>query len=204
MATSSSASPLALYSKIKWSFPQSKINLVHVASIFPDHWIAQSGILSYLPVTACNSSQIFRKKWSGVQLLGLRHLKSTESLYHRKNEKTKQADSCNTGIISLMCHVVENHNHDWDIYLLLTYAYDTQIHRTACTAPFNRPLTCPPHGATMFNSMKGLESGAFTTSSQQYWGTVSCVESQLCTNLSSNASRQLNINRRSIEAVYLV
>ena len=76
-------------------------------------------------------------------LLGVRHYLTTA--YHL--QPNGQTERFNRTLVQRLRHYAEEHQRDWDDYVQpLTFAYNTQVHRSTETTPFDLVLTPPPSG----------------------------------------------------------
>ena len=58
-----------------------------------------------------------------------------------------QTERFNRTLVQRLRHYLEEHQRDWDDYVQpLTFAYNTQVHRSTETTPFDLLLTRPPSG----------------------------------------------------------
>ena len=74
-------------------------------------------------------------------MLGITNLYT--SAYHPQTNG--QVERYNQTIASMLHNYVNEHQDDWDVYVgPLTYAYNSHIHRTTRTTPFELVLNRPP------------------------------------------------------------
>lgn len=125
-----------------------------VATFFINGWIAR---LRVVPMVLPDNrpqlkSQLFQVIY---QELGVKSITTTAD----DSQSSGKADQFNTKIALKPCHYVTEHKQNWDSYVvLLTYSYNTELHRTARTAPIQSlsqsKTAWPPHYNSKFNTTK--------------------------------------------------
>ena len=130
------------FSKLTRSIPLRTTTASVVANAFLDNWVYVSGAPRY--VLTDNGPQFAAKFFDAVcALLGLRHYLTTA--YHPQSNG--QTERFNRTLVQRLRHYVEGHQRDWDDYVQpLTFAYNTQVHGSTETTPFDLVLTRPPSG----------------------------------------------------------
>ena len=128
--------------KLKGNIPLRTTTASVVANAFLDKSVYVYGALHY--VLTENGPQFAAKFFDAVcALLGVRHYLTTA--YHpQSNGRTERF---NRTLTQRLRNYVEEHQRVWDDYVQpLTFAYDTQVHRSTETTPFDLVLTRPPSG----------------------------------------------------------
>ena len=130
------------FSKLTRSIPIRTTPASVVANAFLDNWVYVYGAPRY--VVTDNGPQFAAKFFDAVcALLGVRHYLTT-AYHHQSNWQTERF---NPTLVQRLQHYVEEHQHDWDDYVQpLTFAYNTRVHRSTETTPFDLVLTRPPSG----------------------------------------------------------
>ena len=128
------------FSKIARAIPMSSTTAGAVANAFMEHWICPYGIPTY--ILTDNGPQFVAKIFDHlVTMLGVSHLRTTA--YHPQTNG--QAERYNRTLVTRLIHYVSEHQNDWDQFVQpLTYAYNTQVHRTTGFAPFELTLARAP------------------------------------------------------------
>ena len=128
------------FSKFTRSIPLRTTTAASVAKAFLDHWVYAYGAPQYLLTD--NGPQFIAKFFDSVcGLLGIQHYLT--AFYHPQTNG--KAERFNKTILSRLRHYISEHQQDWDEYLQpLTYAYNSQVHRTTETTPFDLVVTRPP------------------------------------------------------------
>ena len=113
-----------------------------VANAFLDKWVYVYGARRY--VLTDNGPQFAAKFFDAVcALLGVWNYLTTA--YHPQSNG--QTERFNRTPLQRLRHYVEEPQRDWDDYgQPLTFAYNTQVHRSTETTPFDLVLTRPPSG----------------------------------------------------------
>ena len=134
------------FTKLTRSIPLRTTTASVVASAFLDHWVYPYGAPRY--VLTDNGPQFAAKFFDAVAcaLLGVRHYLTTA--YHPQTNG--QTERFNRTLVARLRHYVEEHQRDWDDYVQpLTFAYNTQVHRSTETTPFDLVLTRAPSGLVL-------------------------------------------------------
>ncbi|CDF40838.1 unnamed protein product [Chondrus crispus] len=111
-----------------------------VAVAFCDSWVFKYGVPRTL--LSDNGPQFNAKFFhSTCRVLGITNLYT--SAYHPQTNG--QVERYNRTIASMLRNYVGEHQDDWDVYVgPLTYAYNSHVHRTTRTTPFELVLSRPP------------------------------------------------------------
>ena len=111
-----------------------------VATAFCDAWVFKYGVPRSL--LSDNGPQFNANFFQSVcRVLGITNLYT--SAYHPQTNG--QVERWNRTIASMLRNYVKEHQDDWDVYVgPLTYAYNSQVHRTTRTKPFELVLSRPP------------------------------------------------------------
>ena len=111
-----------------------------MANAFLDNWVYEYGAPRY--VLTDNGPQFAVKFFDAVcTLLGVGHNLTTA--YHPQTNG--ETERFNRTLVQRLRHYVEEHQRDRDEYIQpLTFAYNTQVHRSTKTTPFDLVLTRPP------------------------------------------------------------
>ena len=130
------------FSKLTRSIPLRTTTASVVANAFLDNWVYVYGVPRY--VLTDNGPQFAAKFFDAVcALLGVRRYLTTA--YHPQSNG--QTERFNRTLVQRLRHYVEEHQRDCDDYdQLLTFAYNTQVHLSTETTPFDLVLTRPPSG----------------------------------------------------------
>lgn len=129
-----------MFSKIYRVVPLPQIKSTTVAPAFLNHWVYTYGVPLY--VLTDNSPQVASKFFAAVcQLLGST-LYFTTAYHPQTNGQGKRY---NKTIVQRLRHYVSENQRYWGRFgEPLTYAYNTQVHRTIGTTLFNVALTRHP------------------------------------------------------------
>ena len=116
-----------------------------VANTFLDNWVYVYGAPRY--VLTDNGPQFAAKCFDAVcALLGVRHYLTMA--YHPQSDG--ETERFNRTLVQRLRHYVEEHQRDWDDYVQpLTFACNTQVHRSTETTPFDLVLTRPLSDLTL-------------------------------------------------------
>ena len=111
-----------------------------VAVAFYDAWVFKDGVPRTL--LSDNGPQFNTKFFhSTCRVLGIPNLYT--AVYHPQTNG--QVERYNRTIASMLRNHVGEHQDDWDVYVgPLTYAYNSHVHRTTGTTPFELVLSRPP------------------------------------------------------------
>lgn len=110
-----------------------KTKAIHVADVFIDNWIILYGISNYL---LSDYGPQFVSKFFGAicGFLGVKQL--TTTAYHPQTNG--QTELYKKVIVSRLRHYIDENQSDWDKYVQpLTYAYNTQTHRSTKVTPLS-------------------------------------------------------------------
>ena len=128
------------FSKVAQVTPLSSTTAPAVANAFVTHWVIPYGIPSYLLTD--NAPQFVAKFSEAVcLLLGLKHV--TTTAYHPQgNGQTERYEQT---LATRLRIFIDRDNKSWDRLIQpVTYAYNSQVHRTTNETPFSLVLTRPP------------------------------------------------------------
>ena len=128
------------FSKLTQVVPLRNITAYHVAIAFCTHWVFKYGPPRTL--LSDNGPQFASKFFQAVCLqLGTKNVFTTA--YHPQTNG--QVERYNRTLLSMLRNYVNEKQDYWDVYALaLTYAYNTHVHRTTGTTPFDLILSRPP------------------------------------------------------------
>ena len=128
------------FTKLVRTVPLSNIKAVTVAGAFVTHWVFVYG--PPLDLLSDNGSQFASKLFQELcTLLGIKNVFT--STYHP--QANGQVERFNRTIIASLRHYVNDHPKDWDLFTdALTYAYNTQRHKSTKHAPFELVLARRP------------------------------------------------------------
>ena len=130
------------FSKLTRSIPLRTTTASVVANAFLDNWVYVYGAPRY--VLTDNGPQFAAKFFDAVcALLGVQHYLTTA--YH--SQPNRQTERFDRTLVQRLRHYVEELQRNWHDYVQpLTFAYNTQVHRSRETTPFDLVLTRPPSG----------------------------------------------------------
>ena len=128
------------YSKLTRAVPTAKITAPVVAAVVLEHWVIPYGIPNH--ILSDNGSQFVSKFFSALcAFLGAKL--TTTTAYHPQTNG--QTERYNKTIITRLRHYVNDHQTDWDLFVQpLTYAYNSQVHRSTGESPFGLVLSRLP------------------------------------------------------------
>ena len=128
------------FSKLAQVTPLSSTTASAVANAFVENWVIPYGMPSFLLTD--NGPQFVAKLFEAVCLmLGLKHV--TTTAYHPQTNG--QTERYNQTLAIRLRIFTDQHNKDWDRLIQpLTYAYNSQVHRTTNETPFSLVLTRQP------------------------------------------------------------
>ena len=125
--------------------PMKKITAKYVAIAFVEHWVFKYGPPK-TPVSDNGSnfvSKLFQRIYSYI---GMEKM-YTSTYYPQTNG---QVERYNRTILDMLRNYVNEHQDDWDEYVTaLKYAYNTSVHHSMGTTPFDLVLSHPPAGVTL-------------------------------------------------------
>ena len=133
------------FTKLTRSIPLRTATASVVGNAFLDNWVYVYGAPRYVLID--NVPPFAAKIFDAVcALLGGRQFLMTD--YHPQSNG--QTERFKRTLVQCLRHYVEEHQHDWEDYVqLLTFAYNTHVHRSTETTPFDLVLTRPPFGLTL-------------------------------------------------------
>lgn len=128
------------FSKLVRTVRLKKITAAAVAIAFVNHWVFVYGPPVHL--LSDNGSQFTSKFFQNVcRILGVKNLFTTT--YHP--QCNGQVERFNRTMLAALRHYVADHPKEWDLFTdALTYAYNTQVHRTTKLAPFELVISRAP------------------------------------------------------------
>ena len=128
------------FTKLTQVAPLRTITAYHVAVAFCEIWVFKYGIPRTL--LSDNGAQFASKFFTHVcQTLGITNVFT--SAYHPQTNG--QVERYNRTLLAMLRNYVNDNQDDWDVYAsALTYAYNTSVHRSTRTTPFDLILSRPP------------------------------------------------------------
>ena len=128
------------FSKIVRTVPLKSISAESVAKAFVTHWVMVYGPPLWL--LSDNGKQFTARFFQHVcRILGIENLFTTT--YHP--QCNGQVERFNRTILAGLRHFIGDHPKEWDMYSdSLTYAYNTQVHRSTNCSPFELVLSRAP------------------------------------------------------------
>ena len=128
------------FTKLTQVAPLRTITAYHVAVAFCEVWVFKYGIPRTL--LSDNGPQFASKFFTHVcQTLGVTNVFT--SAYHPQTNG--QVERYNRTLLAMLRNYVNDNQNDWDEYAsALTYAYNTSVHRSTRTTPFDLVLSRPP------------------------------------------------------------
>ena len=128
------------YSKLTRAIPMKETTAPFMAATLLNNWIIPYGIPN--SILSDNGPQFVAEFWkTTLAILGINH-KTTTSYHPQTNG---QAERYNKTIVSRLRHYVSEHQDNWDKFVqTLTYAYNSQVHRSTGTSPFSLTITRIP------------------------------------------------------------
>ena len=133
------------FTKLTQVVPMKKITAQHVAIAFVEHWVFKYGPpKTLLSDNGSNfASKLFQRMCSYIGVANM-----YTSTYHPQTNG--QVERYNRTILAMLRNYVNEHQDDWDEYVTaLTYAYNTSVHRSTGTTPFDLVLSHPPARFTL-------------------------------------------------------
>ena len=114
-----------------------RIRAIHIAKAFVTHWVTKYGPPRVL--LSDNGPQLTAKVFqTACQILGTKNVYTCT--YH--SQTNRQVERYNRTILQMLRHYVHDHQQDWDLFSeTLTYAYNTQVHRSTGVSPLELVLT---------------------------------------------------------------
>ena len=116
-----------------------------MAIAFVEHWVFKYGPpKTLLSDNGSNfASKLFQRMCSYIGVANM-----YTSTYHPQTNG--QVERYNRTILAMLRNYVNEHQDDWDEYVTaLTYAYNTSVHRSTGTTPFDLVLSHPPARFTL-------------------------------------------------------
>ncbi|CDF32470.1 unnamed protein product [Chondrus crispus] len=144
------------YSKLVRTVPLKKISAAHIAQVFVHHWVFVYG--PPVKLLSDNGTQFTARFFQNVcRILGIRNVFTTT--YHP--QANGQVERFNRTLTSALRKYVGEHPKDWDLFSdAVTFAYNTQVHRTTNIAPFELVLARAPRSiALQAHPMKRSDQG---------------------------------------------
>ncbi len=128
------------YSKLSRAIPMAKTTAPHVAAVFMNNWVFPYGVPK--SILTDNGPQFIAEFFEFVcAVIDIKRIAITA--YHAQTNG--QTERYNQTLERRIRHYVNEHQDDWDLYVQpLTYAYNTQVHRSTSTSPFSLVLTRHP------------------------------------------------------------
>ncbi|CAN8077309.1 unnamed protein product [Agarophyton chilense] len=157
------------FTKFTRALPLGKTKATDVATAFLSHWVYPYGMPLYLLTD--NGSQFVPKFFSHVcATLGIKHV--TTTAYHPQTNG--QVERFNRTLLDRLGHYVLENRLDWDDYVEpLVYAYNTQVHASTRTTPFDLTLTRSPLpiAVDLQESIlpQDITEGTTPTQAKRYW-----------------------------------
>lgn len=162
------------FTKLTKTVPLKRITATAVAHAFVHHWVFHYGPPRTL--LSDNGSQFMARFFTEVcRIMGTKNVYTTT--YHP--QCNGQVERFNRTILSALRSYLGDHPRDWDEFTsALTYAYNTQVHKTTGLAPFELVLSRPP---THLALEKIPEQGPETTAKDTYGIWLSRLRSLMST-----------------------
>ena len=128
------------FSKLVRTVPMKTITAEAVAKAFVTHWVMAYGPPVWL--LSDNGKQFTSRFFQHVcRILGVENLFTTT--YHPQTNG--QVERYNRTLLSAIRTYVSDHPKDWDLFTdVITYSYNTQVHRVTSCTPFELVLSRPP------------------------------------------------------------
>ena len=179
------------FSKLVRTVPLKRITAADIAKAFVTHWVFIYG--PPVKVLSDNGKQFTSKFFQNVcRIMGIHNTFTTT--YHP--QANGQVERFNRTIISALRHYTEEHPKDWDLFTdALTYAYNTQVHRTTSFAPFELVLSRTPCALALQAQPTIEQCGS---SSQYYTKWMSWLESLMST-AKNSMNREQDRYRRNFD-----
>ena len=128
------------FSKLSRAVPLVRINSTSVVRAFLENWAYPYALPETL--LSDNGTQFTSKFFEEIcTTLGVKHL--TTTTYHP--QANGQVERYNRTLVARLRHYVAENQRDWDEFVQpLTYAYNTQVHRSTGRSPFDLVLAQAP------------------------------------------------------------
>lgn len=128
------------YTKLARAVAMSKTTAPHVSSTFLSHWVFPYGVPT--SVLTDNGPQFIAEFFEFLcATIGVKRVAITA--YHAQSNG--QTERYNQTLERRLRHFINEHQDDWDRFVQpLTYAYNTQTHRSTGTSPFSLVLSRHP------------------------------------------------------------
>ena len=128
------------FSKLVRTVPMKRITAIEVAKAFVNRWVFVYG--QPLTMLSDNGPQFAARLFIDIcRILGVKNVFTTT--YHP--QCNGQVERFNRTIINALRHYLADHPKDWDLFTdALTFAYNTQVHRSAGISPFELVLSRRP------------------------------------------------------------
>ena len=177
------------YSKFARTVPLNYITAAHIAQAFVHHWAFVYG----LPFTLLSDSgtQFTARFFQNIcRILGIRNV-FTSTYQPQAND---QVERFNRTLTSALRKYVGDHPKDWDLFSdVVTFAYNTQVHRTTKIAPFELVLARAPRSLALHAQPKLKE---FSLSRSYYLKWQSWLENRM-----RSTDKSLQKNRRGTSEI---
>ena len=133
------------YSKLVRTVPLKNITAAHIAQAFVHNWVFVYG--PPVRLLSDNGTQFTARFFQNIcRILGIRNVFTTT--YHP--QANGQGERFNRTLTSTLRKYVGEHPNDWDVFSdAVTYAYNTQVHRTTNIAPFELVLARAPRSLAL-------------------------------------------------------
>ena len=133
------------FSKLARAIPLARITSASVVRALLESWIYPYGLPSM--ILSDNGVQFTSKFFEAMcTTLGVKHL--TTTTYHPQTNG--QVERYNRTLVARLRHYVAENQADWDDFVQpLTYAYNTQVHRSTGRSPFDLVLSRSPTNPTL-------------------------------------------------------
>ena len=128
------------FTKLTRTVPIRNMTALTIAKAFVENWVYPYGPPAYL--LSDNGGQFASRYFQSIcAILGVRNLFTTA--YHPQTNG--QAERFNRTILAGLRQYIAEHQRDWPEYVgPLTFAYNTQVHKTTGCTPFELVLSRPP------------------------------------------------------------
>ena len=138
------------FTKLTQLVPLRTITAYHVAVAFCTHWVFKYGPPKTL--LSDNGTQFASRLFQSVCLeMGTHNLFT--STYHPQTNG--QVERFNRTFLSMVRNYINENQTDWDVYAFaLSYAYNTHVHRSTGTTPFELILSRPPPEFSLHHTVR--------------------------------------------------